>query len=175
MNFQEILERRQSCRSFDFEKKIEDQKLQRVLDAARLAPSACNAQPYELFVAQGAVAEAVAKTRAIGMNKFMEQCNTFIILSEDSYNLLAKIGAQIQSKHYKSIDIGIAAAHIVLAAAAEGLETCIIGTFSEKKLQEILHTHNKITLIIAIGYGSEQNILREKQRKPFNELIKYLR
>ena len=63
MNFYEIAQNRQSCRSYDANRAVEEEKLNAILEAVRLAPSACNGQPYHLTVCQGEVAKAVAKAR----------------------------------------------------------------------------------------------------------------
>lgn len=71
MNFTEIAENRQSCRSYDPEKPIEQEKLDAILACARLSPSACNGQPYHITVCKGDAAKQVAKaTQGMGMNKF---------------------------------------------------------------------------------------------------------
>ena len=71
MNFTEIAATRQSCRNFDSERKVEQEKLNAILQSARLAPSACNGQPYHITVCKGDTALDVAKaTQSMGMNKF---------------------------------------------------------------------------------------------------------
>ena len=74
MNFLEIAQTRQSCRAYDEHRPVEQEKLDAVLEAARLAPSACNAQPYHLTVCRGEAAKAAAKAcSGLGMNKFASQ------------------------------------------------------------------------------------------------------
>ena len=98
MNFMEIANARQSCRSYDENKPVEPEKLQAVLEAARIAPSACNGQPYILTVCTGEKAKEVALlTRGMGgMNKFAVQAPVCIVISEGAYNRTAALGAKVK-------------------------------------------------------------------------------
>ena len=128
MNFMEIAENRQSCRSYDPAREVEKEKLDAILQAARLAPSACNGQPYKITVCQGENAKAVAAACAgMGMNKFAVQAPVQLVLSEMPYVKSAALGAKVKKNDYRSIDIGIVCAYITAEAAAQGLSTCILG------------------------------------------------
>ena len=86
MNFMEIAEKRQSCRSYNAGREVEQEKLNSILAAARLAPSACNGQPYMLTVCRGETAKKVAKaTQGLGMNKFASDAPVMIVVSEKPY------------------------------------------------------------------------------------------
>ena len=94
MDFLEIARTRQSCRSYDTERPVEQEKLDAVLEAARLAPSACNAQPYHFTACRGQAAKAaVAGVTGMGMNKFAAQAPMLIVISERSYNKTAALGS----------------------------------------------------------------------------------
>ena len=83
MNFLEIARTRQSCRSYDENRQVEQEKLDAILEAVRLAPSACNGQPYHLTVCRGEAAKEVAKvTTGMGLNKFAVQAPIQIVISE---------------------------------------------------------------------------------------------
>ena len=128
MDFLEIARARQSCRSYDTERPVEQEKLDAVLEAARLAPSACNAQPYHFTVCRGQAAKAaVAGVTGMGMNKFAAQAPVLIVISERPYSKSAALGSKVTKVDYRSIDIGIAAAYLTAEAVAQGLSTCIIG------------------------------------------------
>ena len=128
MNFTEIAKARQSCRAYDPDRAVEQEKLDAILEAVRLAPSACNGQPYHLTVCRGQAAQAVAKaTMGMGMNKFAAQAPILIVISEEAYVKTAALGAKVKGNDYRSIDIGIAAAYLTAEAAAQGLGTCILG------------------------------------------------
>ena len=119
MDFLEIARARQSCRSYDETRPVEQKKLDAVLEAARLAPSACNAQPYHFTVCRGQAAKAaVAGVTGMGMNKFAAQAPVLIVISERSYNKTAALGSRVTKVDYRSIDIGIAAAYLTAEATA---------------------------------------------------------
>ena len=110
MNFLEIANARQSCRSYDETRTVEPEKLNAILEAFRLSPSACNGQPYHLTVCQGNLAKEVALlTRGMGgMNKFAVQAPVLLVISEEPYVKSAALGAKVKNNDYRSMDIGIA-------------------------------------------------------------------
>ena len=172
MNFLEIANQRQSCRSYDETRPVEPEKLDAVLEAARLAPSACNGQPYHLTVCRGEAAQAVAKaTMGMGMNKFASQAPVLIVVSEMPYVKSAALGAKVKNNDYRSIDIGIVAAYLTAEATAQGLSTCILGWLDDEKIREICALDHPVRLVITLGYAKEGDKLREKKRKDAGELI----
>ena len=173
MNFMEIAENRQSCRSYD-SREVEPEKLQAILEAARLSPSACNGQPYHLTVCRGETAKAVAAaTQSMGMNKFASQAPILIVVSEMPYVKSAALGAKLKGNDYRSIDIGIATAYLTAEATAQGLSTCILGWLDDKKIREICGLEHPVRLVITLGYAKEDT-LRPKKRKDLSELVKDL-
>lgn len=173
MNFLEIAKNRQSCRSYEENRSIEPEKLEAILEAARLAPSACNGQPYHLTVCHGQPAKDVALAcRGMGMNKFAVQAPTVIVISEESYVKSAAMGAKLKGNDYRSIDIGIVAAYITAEATAQGLGTCILGWLDDAKIREICGLEHPVRLVITVGYAKEGDILRTKKRKEHSALIK---
>ena len=172
MNFTEIAEARQSCRSYDMDRPVEQEKLDAMLNAARLAPSACNGQPYHFTVCKGDAAKAVAKaTQGLGMNKFAVQAPVLIVISEKPYVKSAAMGARVEGNDYRSIDIGIAAAYLTAEAAAQGLGTCILGWFDDEKIRGICDLDAPVRLVITVGYPADT--LRSKKRKDLTELVSY--
>ena len=175
MTFLDIALSRQSCRSFDSKRDIEPEKLARIMEAARLAPSACNAQPYHFTVCDGDAAREVAKaTMGMGMNKFAQDAPVMIVVSEAAYNATARIGAKIKDNDYRSIDIGIAVAYITAEADSLGLGSCIIGWLDSKKIGKICGFRDTVRLVVALGYPSTDDKHREKKRKSSEELITYI-
>ena len=173
MNFLEIAENRQSCRSYDSEKAVEPEKLDAILRAAQLAPSACNGQPYKITVCTGENAKAVAAACAgMGINKFAPQVPVQLVISEMPYSKSAALGAKLKGNDYRSMDIGIVSAYITLEAAALGLGTCILGWFNEKKIKEATGINSNVRLVITLGYPREDDVLRDKKRKDLSELVK---
>ena len=175
MTFLDIALSRQSCRSFDRDKEIEKEKIERIMEAGRLAPSACNAQPYHFTVCEGEAAKEVARaTMGMGMNKFAENAPIMVVISEDSYNATAKIGAKIKNNDYRSIDIGIAAAYLTAEAESLGVGSCIIGWLDSKKIGKICGFCDTVRLVIALGYPSSEDVHREKKRKACEEISTYI-
>lgn len=176
MDFMEIATQRQSCRSYDEARPVEPQKLQAVLEAARLAPSACNGQPYLLTVCTGEKAKEVALlTRGLGgMNKFAVQAPVCIVVSEGAYVRSAALGAKAKGNDYLSMDIGIMTAYLTAEATAQGLSTCILGWFDDDKVRSAIGTNSATRLIITLGYAREDDKLRPKKRRELQELVRFL-
>ena len=170
MNFTEIAHARQSCRAYDPDRQVEQEKLDAVLEAVRLAPSACNGQPYHLTVCRGETATAVAKaTMGMGLNKFATQAPVLIVISEEPYVKSAALGAKVKGNDYRSIDIGIAAAYLTAEAAAQGLGTCILGWLDDEKIRTFCGLSRPVRLVITLGYAADTQ--REKKRKDIDELV----
>ena len=176
MDFLEIAKARQSCRSYEEGRPVEPEKLQRVLEAARLSPSACNGQPYLLTVCTGEKAKEVALlTRGMGgMNKFAVQAPVCIVVSEGAYVKSAALGAKVKGNDYRSIDIGIMTAYLTAEATAQGLSTCILGWFDDEKIRAACGTNSATRLVITLGYAKEDDKLRTKKRKELGELVRFL-
>ena len=175
MNFIEIANARQSCRKYDADRPVEEEKIHAVLEAARLAPSACNGQPYRFTVCRGETAAAVAAAcGGMGMNKFAANAPVQIVLSEESYVKTAALGAKLKGNDYRSIDIGIAAAYLTAEAAAQGLGTCILGWFDDEKIRTLCSLDRPVRLVICMGYAAPDEIQREKKRKNMSQLAAWL-
>jgi len=174
MNFSEIANARQSCRAYDENRPVEDEKLNAILEAARLAPSACNGQPYKLTVCRGETAKEVAKaTMGLGMNKFSIQAPICIVVSEMPYVKSAAMGAKVKNNDYRSIDIGIATAYLTAEATAQALSTCILGWLDSDKICKLCGLDYPARLVITLGYAKEDEKLRTKKRKDMTELVSY--
>ena len=176
MDFMEIANARQSCRSYDETRTVEPEKLQTVLEAARLAPSACNGQPYVLTVCTGEKAKEVALlTRGMGgMNKFAVQAPVCIVVSEGAYVRSAALGAKVKGNDYRSIDIGILTAYLTAEATAQGLSSCILGWLDDEKIRQAVGTNSATRLVITLGYAKEDDKLRQKKRKELGEFVRFL-
>ena len=176
MDFLEIANARQSCRSYDETKAVEPEKLEKILEAAGLAPSACNGQPYLLTVCTGEKAKEVALlTRGMGgMNKFAVQAPVCIVISEAAYNRTAALGAKVKGNDYRSIDIGILTAYLTAEATAQGLSTCILGWLDDEKIRQAVGTNSATRLVITLGYAKEDDKLRQKKRKELGEFVRFL-
>ena len=175
MDIYDLIEKRQSDRAYDSSRTVEPEKIERIVSAVRLAPSACNSQPWHLIVVDDpekvkVVAEAM---NSMGLNKFATEAPCHILIVQESPNFTATIGRWIKTKHYPLIACGIAASYLTLAATQEGLGSCIMGWFDEKKLQKLLGipSSKRILLDVAIGYSTQQH--REKIRKDLNDIVSH--
>jgi len=172
----ELIKRRQSDRGY-LDREVEQEKLDRILEAGRLAPSACNSQPWKfIVVTEPGVKKEVARAataKEIGFNKFIDQAPVLLVIVREKPNLVPRIGGSFKNKDYSVIDIGIAAENICLQAVAEELGSCILGWFNEKKVKQILNIpeNKRAELIISLGYPSKPH--REKKRKESSEVVSY--
>lgn len=175
MDFLELVKARQSDRQFDHSRKVEPAKLEYILKAARLAPSACNAQPWRIIVVDDAeLAKSIGVAAAgLGMNKFAKDVPIHILIVEESANMTSRIGSKLKGKYFPLMDIGILAAHITLAAEDCGLGSCILGWFNEEKIQQLVGIPSKkrVLLDIVVGYSAKKK--RIKKRKSINDVISY--
>jgi nitroreductase len=172
----ELILSRQSDRKYS-DKPVEKEKLARIVEAGRMAPSACNAQPWKFIIVTdpelvGKIAEA-AEAKLIGMNSFVAQAPVLLVIVREKPNFSSKVGATIKNKDYSLIDIGIAAENICLQAKAEGIGSCIIGWFDEKMLKKLLGIpgSKRAELIITLGYSLSEK--RWKKRKPAEETVSF--
>lgn len=176
MDFKSLVLARQSDRSY-LDQPVENDKLRRILECARLSPSACNAQPWHIIVVddpeiKNKIAAATSE-KILGMNHFTKQAPMHLVLVEEAANFTSNFGSWVKRKHFPLIDIGIIAEHICLAAADEGLGSCMIGWFDEKKVRKILEvpSSKRVQLIITLGYPAKET--RIKIRKPMNTIVSY--
>ena len=171
MDFLEIAKGRQSCRKYDPSREVEREKLDAVIEAVRLAPSACNGQPYHITVCYGERATEVERaTTKRGMNKFSTDAPVAIVISEEKYVASAALGAKLLGNDYRSIDIGIAVAYLTAEAQTQGLATCILGWLDDKKIRELCSLDGAVRLVVILGYPLDDT-LREKKRKSRDELV----
>ncbi len=172
MAFLDLARERYSCRSYQKDKAVEQEKLDRILEAARLSPSACNGQPYHLTVCQGELAKRVAKeTQSMGMNRFASDAPVMLVVSEMPYVKSAGVGAKLKHNDYRSMDIGILAAYVTAAAHDEGLGSCMLGWFEEEKIRRLCQTSGIVRLVIALGYNADPREQKPKKRKSMDELV----
>lgn len=175
MDFLELVKARQSDRAYDKNSPVKEEKLERILEAARLAPSACNAQPWKFVVVNDPeLSIKVGKASAgLGMNKFAKDAPVHILIVEESMNVTSLLGSKIKDKYFPLVDIGIAASHICLAAEAEGLGSCILGWFDEREIKNLVGIPQKKRLLLDITIGYSLKPKKPKVRKPKEKVISY--
>jgi nitroreductase len=170
MEFSQLLLNRQSVRKYR-DTPVETEKLQQLIEAVRLAPSACNAQPWTLILVddpqlKNQVALATC-SKTFGLNSFATQAPVIAVLVMEKPKWTVRVGALIQRRAFPLIDIGIAAAHFCLQATELGLSTCMMGWFDENTIKKLLRIprRRRIGLIISLGYAPQDYPLRPKSRK----------
>jgi nitroreductase len=174
-HFLELLEKRQSVRGY-IDKPVEKEKLMRCIEAARLAPSACNSQPWKFIIVEDKEIKNelanLTTTQMLPINHYTKQAPVHVVLVMEKPNLTSKIGELVWDKPYTLIDIGIAAIQFCLQATVEGLGTCMLGWFNEKKVKKLLNipASKRAALVITVGYPASEEI-RNKQRKKIEEIF----
>lgn len=185
-DFRELVETRYSCRNFTSQP-VERDKIDACIEAARLAPSACNAQPWSFVVVDEPErldkAAAAAVSGIYRFSRFITKAPVLIAILADRGSFLTKAGSFVRNTRFYLLDIGIVSEHLVLQAADLGLGACHVGWFNEKALAEALNLpkRTEIPLLIALGYpepSKRQNdpIRRQAKsdtRKSANEIVVY--
>ncbi len=171
MVFSELILKRQSDRIYAPQPVAREHILQ-CLEAARMAPSACNSQPWKFVVVdEPSLLKQVSDAAiGLGMNKFTAQVPVLVAVVQENMNLSAKAGSLVKEKDYSMMDIGMAVENFCLQAADLGLGTCIMGWFDEKRIKEILGVPHsrRVQLLISLGHPAGQT--RVKSRKPLKEI-----
>ncbi len=176
-DFLSLVNQRQSTRRF-LSTPIPRDQIDKCLEAARLAPSACNSQPWEFIVADKPDSvKALSKAAFSGlysMNAFASEAPILIAVVTKFSSPTAQAGALFRRTHYNLIDIGIACEHLVLAAAELGIGSCWLGWFNEKAVKKYLGIprFQRIDVLLSLGFP-EQKEQRPKQRKPLAEIRKF--
>ncbi len=180
MDFSKLIAIRQSVRSYE-DKPVEEEKLNLLIEAVRLAPSASNSQPWKLIIVNDPVLTTrVAKSTfnaLISFNKFSVQAPVLAVLVIEKPKMITQIGGKLKDREFSLIDIGIAAEHFCLQAADLGLGTCMLGWFDETAIKQLLHIpdQKRIGLVITLGYAKKDDLLRKKNRKSLEEMCHFNR
>ena len=186
MDFSELVKKRYSCRKY-LPDTVNRELIEKCIEAARLAPSACNSQPWNFIVVDEKeklkeVSDA-ALSGIYGTPKLMANSPVLIIVTADKGSFFSKVGNFVRDTMFYLIDIGIASEHLVLQAAELGLGTCYIGWFNEKEVKKKLGLGKSINipLIITMGYPDESHRSKDitrrfangGSRKPIEDILQY--
>lgn len=166
MDVMEAIKKRRSVRSYQ-EKPVPEEKLKRILEAGRLAPSARNAQPYKFIIVKDPqLRKKLAKDTT--PYHFIGEAPVIIVAvtTEPDYVMRCEVSAY-------PVDIGIAFDHITLAAAEEGLGTCWIGGFYQDPVKQILNIPEKYKAVALLSVGYPADKPKKKSRKSLDELVCY--
>jgi nitroreductase len=175
----DIIRERRSVRQYE-ERPIEDEKLEAILEAARLAPSASNSQPWKFYVVKDkekirALAEKMPLGTHLVINAFIAQAPVVVVATAGPIDLLHKIAAYIVNKRWYYIDVAIALEHMVLTAWELGIGSCWIGWFDEKKVKKLLDIpeNEEIIDMLTLGYSKDKKPPFAKHRKKLEEIVNY--
>ena len=152
--------------------------MDRCLEAARLAPSACNSQPWTFLVADRPAARdrlaAAAFHGVFAMNRFAAAAPALVAVVTERSKAAAQAGGAVRGVSYRLTDIGIAVEHFILQATEEGLGTCWLGWFDARAAKRALGLPRAARLDYLVSVGWPLQPPREKKRKPAAELARYV-
>ena len=171
-NFSKLVNDRQSCRDFN-DKPLEKETIDKIIELSMLAPSACNSQPWKMYVVtEPEKLKQVARTlQDMMMNKFTNKAKAFIVLSELQATLKLGSSLKFDRNHFVKYDIGQICAYITLAAESLGVGSCIIGWINEKNLKVAISMpeDESCSIVIALGYTDTPK--RKKVRKEKDKTV----
>ena len=174
----DLLKHRKSVRGF-LDKPVEREKIMMCLEAARVAPSACNSQPWKFIIVDDReLKNRLCDTAFSGIysiNSFCKTAPVVVAVVSEKSKFLARIGGVFRGTKYYLIDIGIACEHFVLEAEDLGLGTCWIGWFDEQAVKSILNVprNKKIDILIALGYYDREKLGPEHGREPIDKMASF--
>ncbi|MFH1208805.1 MAG: nitroreductase family protein [Candidatus Omnitrophota bacterium] len=177
MTFEELVHKRRSVRCYA-DRPVAKEDILKCLEAARLAPSGCNSQPWHFIVIDEPKLRKRVATRIFSgiysTNKFAMEAPALVAVVSEKEKFLASFGGQIRDTSYCLVDVGIACEHLVLQAQELGIGSCWIGWFDEKALKEELQVSKdkKIDIVIALGFSADDKIV-PKTRKALAEISSF--
>ena len=166
-----LIAQRKSVRQYRPDK-IPREKIDRILEAARLAPSACNSQPWSFIVADTEPVRTSLARAAFGglygMNKFAMAAPVLLTVITERSKFIAGLAGQFRGIQYSLVDIGIACAFLSLAAEAEGVGSCLLGWFDEKAVKSVLGLPRgaRVDLMLSLGYSADEKPVEKKRKTP---------
>ena len=174
----ELLKQRKSVRNF-LNRPVEREKILMCLEAARVAPSACNSQPWKFIIVDDRELKNKLCRKAFGgiysINSFCKMAPVIVVVVSEKSKFLARIGGMFRGTKYYLIDIGIAGEHFVLQAEDLGLGTCWIGWFNESAVKSLLNVprNKKVDILIALGYYDKETVRAEHDREPLDKIASF--
>lgn len=180
MYFLEMMKKRESCRAYD-SRPVAREDLIKIVEAGRLSPSACNAQPWKFVVvdepeAKAKLCDALVLPNGKTAAQWRAQVPAFIILVEQEAKVMPLVIEYYgTSQRYAQGDIGMAAMNMCYEAMELGLSTCILGLNDQKKLEAAfgIPEGHECRMVLAVGYAAAEGEPREKIRKPLEEVCSF--
>ena len=174
----DLLKHRKSIRGY-LDKAVEREKIMMCLEAARVAPSACNSQPWKFIVVDDRELKNKLCKAAFGgiysMNSFGKTAPVIVAVVSEKSKFLARIVGMFRGIKYYLIDIGIACEHFVLQAEDLGLGTCWIGWFNERAVKSLLNVpqNKKVDILITLGYYDRKKTCSGHDREPMDKIASF--
>ncbi len=173
----DLIKHRKSVRDF-LDRPVEREKIMMCLEAARLAPSECNSQPWKFIVVddrqlKNKLCDA-AFSGIYSINTFCKMAPVIVAVISEKSKFIARMGGMFRGTKYYLIDIGIAVEHFVLEAEDLDLGTCWIGWFNEGAVKSILNIpqQKKIDILIALGYYDREKA-RSHNKEPIDRIASF--
>ncbi len=172
-DFLTLIKSRQSCRDFN-DKPLEKELVEKIAEQAMLAPSACNSQPWKMYVVTSPdkLEQTALALGSKGHNKFLSGAKAFIVLAEKQATL--KPGVKFDRNHFVKYDIGELIAYVTLSAKSLGVESCIIGMVDQKLIRSAVPLKDDELCNIAVALGHSDIPIREKSRMKKEEVIEII-
>ena len=158
---------------------MERDKVMRCLEAARLAPSASNSQPWTFIVVDDEELKNKLCDVAFGplhfFNSFCKKAPIIVVIVSEKSKFFTRLASRLRNTSYYLIDIGIATEHFVLQAEELGLGTCWIGWFNEDAVKPILNVpkEKKIDVLLALGYPNPKVTPNKLEREPIDKMSSF--
>jgi nitroreductase len=178
VTFLDLVRHRKSVRNY-LDTPVEREKIMMCLEAARLAPSDSNSQPWKFVVVDNRETKNRLCNSAFSgiyaVNSFCKTAPVIISVVSEKSKFLARIGGMFRGTQFYLIDIGIACEHLVLEAEDLGLGTCWIGWFNENAVKSVLHIpqDKKVDILLALGYYSNENLGPGHGREPIDKIVSF--
>ena len=171
----ESIAKRYSVRVYQ-DKSVEKEKILQIVEAARLAPSTSNVQPWRFIVVEDPTLRDALVEKGMGLvvpNRWAKEAPVIIVICAHVDWIVHRVGARVADLQYYLLDIGIAGEHMVLTATEMGLGTCWIGWFREKAIRKILNIPRgwKVAALITLGYPKEDGAQKPRNRLGLDEIL----
>lgn len=173
--FKELVLSRQACREFS-DKPLEREKIEMIVKLAKYSPSACNSQPWKMYVATSkkAVKDVAEALQDSGRNSFLNKAQAFVVFGEKVNTMKEDVLKRYSIDYFMKYDIGEIIAYLTLTAKSLGVESIVIGWVNREKVKKAVSMPDEesATLVVALGYSDSP--IREKIRKEDEEVIKII-
>ncbi|UCD72404.1 MAG: nitroreductase family protein [Syntrophobacterales bacterium] len=171
----EVITRRYSVRGY-LDKPVEREKILQIVEAARLAPSTSNVQPWRFIVVEDPRLMKSLLSKGMGIvvpNRWAREAPVIIVICAHLDWIVHRLGARFAGLQYYLLDLGIAGEHMVLTATELGLGTCWIGWFRAEAIRDILNIPKgwKIAALLTLGYPKEEGPPKPKTRLGLDEIL----